>query len=386
MQHRAVLIANLVSLLSMTPAVGCALPEGGGEGVAEAQSADSAGDGDHHGDGPGGPGDRRRATPVVFDTDMDFDDSAALAFLAAEHKLGRIDLRAVTVTNNGAGLPGRAIFHARCLLERFGLSSVPVADNRATGPEQFPAQVQGAAELVLNEMVDGCTQSDAPSTLTADQLLLQTVSRSDGPVTLVSTGPLTNIARALAAPGAHGCFGGSDFADHVDRIFIMAGAVHVAGNVPPSATEDGSQEFNAWGDAAATRAVLGAPFDVRLVALDASQFVPVTVAFSTRMQGDHHTPEADYVAALLANPLIAFGIQNNLGFFWWDPLDAVASDTSHIVTYEWDRIAVAQSGVQTGRTAAVSSGQPGSWVRVGIHADAQGFEDFFLDTLNGRTR
>ena len=47
--------------------------------------------------------------PVVFDADMDFDDAAALAYLSQEHKKGRIELRAVTVTNSGVGLPGFAI-------------------------------------------------------------------------------------------------------------------------------------------------------------------------------------------------------------------------------------------------------------------------------------
>jgi len=39
---------------------------------------------------------------------MDFDDAAALAYLSQEHKNGRIQLRAVTVTNSGVGLPGLA--------------------------------------------------------------------------------------------------------------------------------------------------------------------------------------------------------------------------------------------------------------------------------------
>ena len=76
----------------------------------------------------GGHGQGRNAPPVVFDSDMDFDDTAALAYLAGEHKLGRIELRAVTVTNNGGGLPVQGLLHARCLLARFGLDDVPVAD------------------------------------------------------------------------------------------------------------------------------------------------------------------------------------------------------------------------------------------------------------------
>ena len=50
---------------------------------------------------------RRHQHPVIFDTDADFDDTVALAALAEQHLKGLIDLRAVTITNNGGGLPGK---------------------------------------------------------------------------------------------------------------------------------------------------------------------------------------------------------------------------------------------------------------------------------------
>jgi hypothetical protein len=57
---------------------------------------------------------------VVFDTDVDFDDTVALAALAQKHIDGRIDLRAVTITNNGGGLPGQGAdtaFFERTLID-----------------------------------------------------------------------------------------------------------------------------------------------------------------------------------------------------------------------------------------------------------------------------
>ena len=78
------------------------------------------------------------APPLIFDTDMDFDDAAALAYLCQQHKRGEIDLRAVTVTNNGAGVPGNAIRHARCILAECGLSHIPVADGSDTGVSPTP--------------------------------------------------------------------------------------------------------------------------------------------------------------------------------------------------------------------------------------------------------
>src|SRR3954454_25360375 len=73
-----------------------------------------------------------RPIPVIYDSDMDFDDASTLAYLCEEHKLGRIDLRAVTVANDGFEVPARTLRHARSVLEQCGLPRVPVAAG-ATG-------------------------------------------------------------------------------------------------------------------------------------------------------------------------------------------------------------------------------------------------------------
>nr|BFF20499.1 hypothetical protein GCM10025730_40200 [Promicromonospora thailandica] len=43
--------------------------------------------------------------PVVYDSDLDFDDAATLLYLCQADKQGLVDLRAVTVVNNGVGTP-----------------------------------------------------------------------------------------------------------------------------------------------------------------------------------------------------------------------------------------------------------------------------------------
>ena len=88
---------------------------------------------------PAAAQDRPRRPAVIFGTDMDFDDAATLAYLSQEHRAGRIELRAITVTSAGAGLPGRAIRHAGRLADRLGLGGVAIAEDSRTGPNAFPA-------------------------------------------------------------------------------------------------------------------------------------------------------------------------------------------------------------------------------------------------------
>jgi inosine-uridine nucleoside N-ribohydrolase len=77
------------------------------------------------------------------------------------------------------------------------------------------------------------------------------VADAPGPVTLVPTGPLTNVARYLTEHGTDG----------IERIVLMGGAI-AEGNMTPAA------EFNIWADPEAAQAVLHADLDVTMIGLD----------------------------------------------------------------------------------------------------------------------
>lgn len=80
--------------------------------------------------------------------------------------------------------------------------------------------------------------------------------------TIIATGPLTNLARALSRdPG---------IAQKIKEVYIMGGAVFVAGNVTPYA------EFNFHCDPEAADFVLSSGFPITLVGLDITEKVDVT--------------------------------------------------------------------------------------------------------------
>jgi inosine-uridine nucleoside N-ribohydrolase len=91
--------------------------------------------------------------PVIYDSDLDFDDASTLAYLCEEHRLRRIDLRAVTVANDGFGEPGRTLRHARSVLDQCGLPWVPVAEG-ATGAGVHPAPPELVTTIVARLAAD----------------------------------------------------------------------------------------------------------------------------------------------------------------------------------------------------------------------------------------
>jgi len=96
---------------------------------------------------------------------MDNDDAAALAYLCQEHLLGHVRLLGVTITNNGVGLPGKAIKHTRCLLRQCGLPDLPVADATLPAPNRFPDSILVGTDQILDNSLPGCDASEAPSAI-----------------------------------------------------------------------------------------------------------------------------------------------------------------------------------------------------------------------------
>lgn len=349
------------------------------EPLAQATSAHSHG---HHG---------QSRTQVIFDTDMDFDDATALAYLCEQHKAGEIELLAVTVDNNGVGYPGQAIRHARCVLSACGLPSVPVADGSNTGTNTPSDLLRGAIDGVLEGAFASCTASAAPSAKSASQVIVETVlDESDdchghgGQLVVVTTGPFSNLSAALQT-GPQSVR--TKVRNGIDAVYSLAGALAVPGNVneliAPGGGFDGSQEVNVWIDPASAQSVLDrlSPNKVRLVPLDAANDVPITQQYVAEIGANQGTPGASVVYSIMSQPTTVFGVSLGL-FYWWDPLNTVvAVSDEEIVEFESARVRVVQSGPSQGRTVLDSHG---ARVRATYAADQSAFEDAFLAGLNGQ--
>ena len=319
-----------------------------------------------------------RPIPVIYDSDLDFDDASTLAYLCEEHKLGRIDLRAVTVNNDGFGKPQRTLRHARSVLEQCGLPQIPIAEGATgAGVHPAPAELVTTIENVLSGALGDAGLPPYQASLSAPELIARTVEHSARPVTIVATGPLSNLAAAL---------GSRRVAERIERIQIMGGALNVPGNLYGSALPgyDNSQEFNMWLDPVSAQAVLcrARAGSIRMVPLDATAHVPITQAFVARLAADQHAPGAALAYSIVSQPDLAALIDLGI-MYWWDALAAVSAvhDDGTITTFSGVRIEVTQTGEQSGRTVITPAGRP---VQAASGADAGVFEQRFVDSLNGR--
>lgn len=309
--------------------------------------------------------------PVLIDTDMAADDWMAILYL-----LNRADVRveAITVTGTGEAHCDPGIENAMRLTALAGQPDIPVSCGRETpleGDHTFPADWRERVDSLA-----GLTLADnpaSPASQDAVDLLITKITTNPEKVTILTLGPLTNLAEALqTAP---------EIIENIEMLYLMGGAVDVPGNVGYSnaGIDNTAADWNIYVDPHATAIVLQSGVPITLIPLDASNEVPVTMDFVKRLKKDRSTPEAEFVYDVLANTRYNDFVRQG-GFYFWDPLAAAILTDHSLATFETRTITVIEEeGNQSGRTQANESGSP---VRMAVEVEEELFEQLFLDTLN----
>jgi purine nucleosidase/pyrimidine-specific ribonucleoside hydrolase len=187
--------------------------------------------------------------PIVLDCDPGHDDAVAILLAAASDA---IDLRAITTVAGNCPLD-LATTNARRVAALAGLDGVPIAAG-AAGPLQgelvTAPDVHGESGLDGYELRTGeAPLDDRP----AVHLLADVLEAAGEPVTLVPTGPLTNVAELLTAR--------PDLRERIAQIVWMGGST-ARGNTTPAA------EFNAFVDPESAAMVFGSGVPVTMIGLN----------------------------------------------------------------------------------------------------------------------
>jgi pyrimidine-specific ribonucleoside hydrolase len=185
--------------------------------------------------------------PVVLDCDPGHDDAIALLLALASPE---VELLGVTTTYGNQTLEKTTANTLR-VLDLVGRTDVPVA---AGAERPLERELVVAAHVHGESGLDGPALPPARTRPVSDDavsFVAEQVEAAGRPVTLVPTGPLTNVARYLDAHGHDG----------IERIVLMGGAI-AEGNFTPAA------EFNVWCDPEAAALVFGSGLEVHMLGLD----------------------------------------------------------------------------------------------------------------------
>jgi purine nucleosidase len=207
------------------------------------------------------------STTIILDCDPGIDDALAIAFAAGSPE---IELAGLTTVAGNVEL-AKTTANALAVASFVGLGSVPVTAGCGTPllrPALHAGHVHGESGL-------GGAVLPAPSRSAegghAIDYIIEAAAAAPGEITLVATGPLTNIGLALRREPR--------LASWVGDFVIMGGSAS-RGNVSPAA------EFNIWADPEAAAIVFeaGWPSGVAMIGLDVTLRARATRAVQERMR------------------------------------------------------------------------------------------------------
>jgi purine nucleosidase len=169
-------------------------------------------------------------TPLVIDVDTGIDDAFGLLYALAAPKTNIVGVS--TVAGNVS--LSHATRNTRAVLALAGRADIPVWPGAASPLLQSArdaSDIHGASGLGYAALPEPPPAADAPHAVDA---ILAASRAHEGSLILVATGPLTNIALAIARD--------PDLPRRLQRFVAMGGAFACSGNVTAAA------EFNIWHD------------------------------------------------------------------------------------------------------------------------------------------
>jgi inosine-uridine nucleoside N-ribohydrolase len=300
-----------------------------------------------------------RRIDVIIDHDGGVDDLMAISLLM---KSGTARVRTITLcpanSYREAGTRATQLF-----VDKLGGDGITIARGDFEGTNPFPDEWRREAARTLDTRALASAQPTNRNPVVerdAAHHLADVLSK--GRFVILETGPMTNLAGAFRINPA--------IKKHISRIYVMGGAVRVAGNVTEKG-RDGSAEWNIYNNPAAADEVLRSGIAMTWIPLDATNHVPLTPRFLDQLAGQ---PSAASQLASQSWDLI----RDVYPYYFWDTLAAAALLDSSIVELQSMRIRITTTGPSEGRTIEDESGQR---VDVAVAASQQRVERMFLEIL-----
>lgn len=230
---------------------------------------------------------------VIIDTDPGIDDSMAIFYALAAPEIDVVGI--TTVFGNVPVETGTE--NALRLLEIAGAADIPVARGASRSlTRPYPGAVARVHGADGQGDVGLAPPLSAPVIAPASQFIIETVRARPGEITLVTLGPLTNLALVLIEY--------PEIVDQVKGVVAMGGNVYVPGNASAAA------EANVRGDPEAAEAVLNAGWPVTMCGLDVTHRITMTDADLERIYRID-SPQCRHLARIV--PMYHTFYRNNVG-------------------------------------------------------------------------
>jgi inosine-uridine nucleoside N-ribohydrolase len=302
---------------------------------------------------------------IVLDCDPGHDD--AIAILLAARAPG-LQLEAITTVAGNQTLE-KTTLNALKLCSVAGIRKVPIAagmDRPLVRELRVAADIHGASGLDGPALPEPDLQ---PAPIHGVDLLIERLLASNGDLTVVATGPLTNIAAAILREPR--------IVPNIQQIVLMGGALGL-GNTTPAA------EFNIYVDPEAAQVVFSCGRPLTMIGLDVTHQAQATAEVRARIRA------LGSPVALIVDELLGFFAETYERVFGFaappvhDPCAVAQVLDPTLVRTRPMRVEIELRGEwTTGRTVCDLYGV---WGRppnaaVGLELDVPRFWDLLIETL-----
>ncbi len=301
-------------------------------------------------------------TRVILDVDTGVDDALAIALAVCDP---RVQLDAVVAVAGNVGL-ARTTRNSLRVLDWLGATRVPVyagAEAPLSGP------LREASHWHAEDGLGGARLPETSRVPEPDGVgnLCARLRAEPRALTLVCTGPLTNVALALRRE--------PHIVECVRELLVMGGAARVPGNVTPVA------EFNVYADPEAAARVFEQPWPITMVGLDVTERVRFTRSDLERVSASE-TSTAVLVREVCRH---LFDNRRVASMALHDPLALAVAVQPDLVATQTRDVRVETRGEHTlGQTVVdwrASAPPPALQSRVCLDVDAERARAYFFATL-----
>ncbi|QHT66308.1 nucleoside hydrolase [Rhodocytophaga rosea] len=303
---------------------------------------------------------------LIFDHDGAVDDLLSLMLLLT---MDHIQLKAISITPADC-YPENAIETTYKLLTLARKTDMQIGAGNYYGINAFPAEWR-AKPKVLNALpslinIDTSLQGQIKDSV---DVLVHTIRSSDQPVTILLTGPCSNLVFAIEQD--------KSILQNIAEVIWMGGAVDVPGNVR-TYNHDGSAEWNVFWDPVSSHKLLTYQLPLVLIPLDVTNMVPVSMGFLKIL-----ALQSDYPLSNLAGQFWATTIDTipsyEYTYFMWDILAASYLGIPDAFVLEKVELEIQPNGHNSGQTFR----KPGSgkWVQMATHVNKERFYQYVLQQL-----
>ncbi len=304
---------------------------------------------------------------VMIDCDVGVDD--ALALILAFHSR-EIEVKVVTGVNGN--VPLEQVFeNIKKVLSLIQPLNKPIiskgADRPLKGKTVYAHSVHGkdglgGARIERAEGEEWWQSSPGP----ADELITKMARQYPEELTLIATGPLTNLALALKRD--------QEGMKKLKAVAIMGGAVRTNGNITPHA------EFNIFSDPLAAQIVLDSGLPITLVPLDVTHQVSLTPQWMEERVRPIKNSISKFVIEATGYDLITHRFRNKELIHLHDPLAVGVVIDPDLVKKERLSLQVeTEEGEYYGRTSQAGEGPE---VDVCLGVDSKRFLELFASRLS----